>query len=92
MSSTSDSFDELVANMKMPDVPGSTASIQAISSANEKPGEKPAIPSAAKSSHTILVNPNQRGNPLLKAITSIPYEFNNEIIPDYVVGAHGEFL
>lgn len=27
---------------------------------------------------------------IFKAITSIPWEFNNEIIADYVVGAHGD--
>lgn len=42
------------------------------------------------SPNAIQVNPNQRGNPLLKAITSIPWEFNNEIIADYVVGMHGD--
>lgn len=41
------------------------------------------------SPNAIQVNPNQKGNPLLKSITSIPYEFNSEIIPDYVVGAYG---
>ncbi|OXU28270.1 hypothetical protein TSAR_010961 [Trichomalopsis sarcophagae] len=33
----------------------------------------------------LLINPKQRGNPLLKHITSVPYEYS-EIIPDYVVG------
>lgn len=34
----------------------------------------------------ILVHPKQRGNPILKSITNIPWEFD-EIVPDYVVGA-----
>lgn len=35
----------------------------------------------------ILVHPKQRGNPLLKSITNIPWEFDEAIVPDYVVGA-----
>lgn len=26
------------------------------------------------------------GNPILKAINNIPYEFDDSIIPDYIVG------
>jgi DNA excision repair protein ERCC-1 len=36
-------------------------------------------------SNCILVNAKQRGNPLLKAITNIPWEYD-EIVADYVVG------
>ncbi|XP_077288518.1 DNA excision repair protein Ercc1 [Arctopsyche grandis] len=35
--------------------------------------------------HCVLVNPKQKGNPLLKGITSVPWEFE-DIIPDYVMG------
>lgn len=35
--------------------------------------------------HHILVHPKQRGNPLLKTITNIPWEFD-DIVPDYIVG------
>ncbi|XP_058791182.1 DNA excision repair protein ERCC-1 [Phymastichus coffea] len=31
----------------------------------------------------LLINPKQRGNPLIKHITSVPYEYS-EIVPDYV--------
>ncbi|XP_021001578.1 DNA excision repair protein ERCC-1 [Parasteatoda tepidariorum] len=41
----------------------------------EKPGNYSAI----------LVNPRQRGNPLLKHIRNVPWEFG-EIEPDYVIG------
>ncbi|XP_035210661.1 DNA excision repair protein ERCC-1-like [Stegodyphus dumicola] len=37
------------------------------------------------SSSALLVNPRQRGNPLLKSITNVPWEFS-EIEPDYVMG------
>lgn len=45
------------------------------------------IPTAVKSlnSNSIIVNSRQRGNPILKFIRSIPYEFG-EIIPDYEMG------
>lgn len=43
------------------------------------------------SKNTIQVNPNQKGNPVLKAITNCPWEFNNDIIADYEVGANGKF-
>uniref|UniRef100_A0A224XW85 DNA excision repair protein ERCC-1 n=1 Tax=Panstrongylus lignarius TaxID=156445 RepID=A0A224XW85_9HEMI len=36
--------------------------------------------------NAILVNPCQRGNPLLKHICSVPWEFEEGIIPDYVMG------
>ncbi|CAG9863917.1 unnamed protein product [Phyllotreta striolata] len=36
-------------------------------------------------SYTILVNPKQRGNPLLKSISNVPWEFS-DIIPDYQMG------
>ncbi|XP_076366342.1 DNA excision repair protein Ercc1 isoform X2 [Tachypleus tridentatus] len=54
------------------------------------PGEKK-IPEtsvhkqAKPSKNTILVNPRQKGNPLLKSIRNVPWEFS-EIEPDYVMG------
>jgi len=41
----------------------------------------------AVSSNSILVNPRQRGNPVLKFIRSVPWEYS-EIVPDYVLGAN----
>lgn len=38
-------------------------------------------------SNTIAVNSKQRGNPILKSITNVPWEFCDDIIPDYIVGA-----
>lgn len=37
------------------------------------------------SSHYLLVNPKQRGNPILKAIRNVTWEFE-EIVPDYQMG------
>ena len=36
---------------------------------------------------SILVSSRQRGNPILKSILKVPWEFNDSIIPDYIVGA-----
>ncbi|CAH0552931.1 unnamed protein product [Brassicogethes aeneus] len=35
--------------------------------------------------HTLLVNPKQRGNPLLKSVCNVPWEYD-EIVPDYQMG------
>uniref|UniRef100_A0A7G3AYU7 DNA excision repair protein ERCC-1 n=2 Tax=Lutzomyia longipalpis TaxID=7200 RepID=A0A7G3AYU7_LUTLO len=36
-------------------------------------------------SHCILVHPKQRGNPLLRSIVNVPWEYD-DIVPDYIVG------
>uniref|UniRef100_A0A1B6C8P4 ERCC1-like central domain-containing protein n=1 Tax=Clastoptera arizonana TaxID=38151 RepID=A0A1B6C8P4_9HEMI len=36
--------------------------------------------------NSILVNPKQKGNPLLTYISNVPWEFDDSIIPDYVMG------
>uniref|UniRef100_A0A8C6W9K8 DNA excision repair protein ERCC-1 n=1 Tax=Nannospalax galili TaxID=1026970 RepID=A0A8C6W9K8_NANGA len=49
-------------------------------------GENPnqALKPGAKS-NSILVSPRQRGNPVLKFVRNVPWEFG-EVIPDYVLG------
>lgn len=44
-----------------------------------------AAPAKVISVNSILVHTKQRGNPLLKSITNVKWEFD-EIIPDYIVG------
>ncbi|XP_014262184.1 DNA excision repair protein ERCC-1 isoform X2 [Cimex lectularius] len=46
--------------------------------------ERPLVTSRNKGS--VLVNPKQRGNPLLKCISNVPWEYEEGIIPDYVMG------
>ena len=94
-----DSFDEVIANMDMPEDPGpstssrsneihaSEANLENNAANKEVTGSNLAV---TGSKNAIQVNPNQRGNPLLKAINSVSWEFNENIIPDYVIGAHGE--
>ncbi|XP_055357701.1 DNA excision repair protein ERCC-1-like [Paramacrobiotus metropolitanus] len=36
-------------------------------------------------SNSVVVNPRQRGNPVLQSIRSVPWEFGN-VMPDYVMG------
>lgn len=110
-----DSFDEIIANMEMPEDPGpsspkimkmnkpddddevvksSSSSLTSsnISSLTSSSTNKVAAATTSSSKNAIQVNPNQKGNPLLKAITNIPWEFNNDIIPDYIVGANGKLI
>lgn len=56
-------------------------SIESSSSGNVQ--EK--LPDKSRSFSALLVNPRQRGNPLLKHIRNVPWEFS-EIEPDYVMG------
>jgi len=40
------------------------------------------------SASTIQVNSCQRGNPLLKEIRNVPWEYVEGIAPDYIIGSH----
>uniref|UniRef100_A0A8C6S517 DNA excision repair protein ERCC-1 n=1 Tax=Neogobius melanostomus TaxID=47308 RepID=A0A8C6S517_9GOBI len=42
-------------------------------------------PKPVGSGSSILVSPRQRGNPILKYVRSVPWEFG-EVVPDYVLG------
>lgn len=73
-----DDGDDILANISMPttiDAPNNAATTSI-----------PNVATTAAKSNSILVNPKQRGNPILKSITNIPWEFDETIIPDYVVG------
>lgn len=45
-----------------------------------------------RSSGAILVSSRQRGNPILKSIRSVPWEFSDSIIPDYIIGQRAAAL
>lgn len=47
--------------------------------------EKSSNPTSSSSTYNLLVNPKQRGNPLLKAIHNVTWEFS-DIVPDYQMG------
>uniref|UniRef100_A0A182VWZ6 DNA excision repair protein ERCC-1 n=1 Tax=Anopheles minimus TaxID=112268 RepID=A0A182VWZ6_9DIPT len=90
-----DEDDELLASLDIPPVPklsavsetkvSSSAPTPSTSGSTETPVQ-PVVVAKVNKSHCILVNPKQRGNPLLKAIQNIPWEYD-DIVPDYVVGA-----
>lgn len=95
MEDVEDSFDDLLAEFEMPESrPAPSSSAQPSTSKAAIPTETPAagkstvpeIIEKPKISHSIRVHPRQRGNPILKSITTIPWEFDSEIVPDYMVG------
>ncbi|MCL4132544.1 UNVERIFIED_CONTAM: hypothetical protein GTU68_057756 [Idotea baltica] len=52
---------------------------------NTKASENKDVASKVPSLNSVIVNPRQRGNPILKFIRNVPWEFS-EIVPDYVMG------
>lgn len=101
-----DSFDDALANIDLPkndehapseakkpklafedndDEDMVLANIELPSTSTEK-----VIPAAK--ANWVLVNPKQRGNPVLKSISNVPWEFDETIIPDYVVGSTAGIL
>lgn len=96
-------IDDLLANITLPT--NINAKISATEITNTKPASSAASSTSTANTNTnsgsststsktncILVNPKQRGNPILKSITNAPWEFDDEIIPDYVVGATAGIL
>ena len=59
------------------------------SSATTSASESTAIPNKPiyiPSPNSILVNPCQRGNPLLSFVRNVPWEYNSDVSGDYQVG------
>ncbi|XP_053658938.1 DNA excision repair protein ERCC-1 [Anopheles marshallii] len=90
-----DDDDELLASLEIPPAPKQSAvsepkpssNVPTPSTSGASGTTEPSIVVAkVNKGHCILVNPKQRGNPLLKAIQLIPWEYD-DIVPDYVVGA-----
>ena len=48
--------------------------------------EKDKAQDRPKVSGGITVSSRQRGNPILKSIRLVPWEFSDTIIPDYILG------
>lgn len=78
-----DSFDDLLAEINDP----SPAKNKRLDTDNQNQAGTSSTTqkSVQIKSHCVLVNQKQRGNPLLKSITSVPWEFD-DIIPDYEMG------
>ncbi|XP_050670167.1 DNA excision repair protein ERCC-1 [Leptidea sinapis] len=76
-----DGFDELLAQISEPTSPKK----QKLETEQPSTSKEIATKSSASKSHCVLVNQKQRGNPLLKFIVSVPWEFD-DIVPDYEIG------
>ncbi|KAG7307767.1 hypothetical protein JYU34_006362 [Plutella xylostella] len=80
-----DEFDDLLAEVNIPTSPKRPkVEEQVIVSQPGSSKEGTSKPNTSKT-HCVLVNQKQRGNPLLKFITCVPWEYD-EIIPDYEIG------
>lgn len=89
MDDLDDSMNDILASMEIPeDVQPSTSK----NNDNLKESSENKIQNEVKliTSAKIQVHSNQKGNPLLKSITNVAWEFNDKIVPDYVVGKHGK--
>uniref|UniRef100_A0A2K5PLB4 ERCC excision repair 1, endonuclease non-catalytic subunit n=1 Tax=Cebus imitator TaxID=2715852 RepID=A0A2K5PLB4_CEBIM len=65
-----------------PGGPGTTCPTGSEPLAEETPNQ---APKPGAKSNSIIVSPRQRGNPVLKFVRNVPWEFG-DVIPDYVLG------
>lgn len=98
-SSADNVSDSILANITLPycDVqPQQVIASEATSSQNTISDKSASIVTIVNKNisktNCVLVNPKQRGNPILKSISNVPWEFDDSIIPDYVVGATAGIL
>lgn len=82
-----DSFDAELASLPLPKLAAIESNTQSTSTTEESSSTgNNIITKKALKQNCVLVNPKQRGNPILKSITNVAWEWD-EIIPDYIVGA-----
>jgi len=55
-------------------------------SESSDPGPKKSLSSKTPAAGSIHVSTRQRGNPLLKSIRKVPWEFVDGLVPDYILG------
>ncbi|XP_063706878.1 DNA excision repair protein ERCC-1 [Culicoides brevitarsis] len=83
MTDFDDSFDTALASLDLPP----PAKLSAVV---ETPSEDVSLSQTATKKvlkqNCVLVNPKQRGNPILKSITNVAWEWD-DIVPDYIVGS-----
>lgn len=80
-----DGFDDLLSNLVEPASPKKIKLDEKVSEAGPSTSKEYTINSTKSKTHCILVNNKQRGNPLLKHITAVPWEYD-DIVPDYELG------
>ncbi|XP_063168171.1 DNA excision repair protein ERCC-1 [Candoia aspera] len=61
------------------------SAVPASSTAEDRGSPLNPIPKAGAKHNSIIVSPRQRGNPILKFVRNVPWEFG-EVVPDYVLG------
>lgn len=86
-----DISDSILANITLPGVP-EPQRIVAPSQSTTSDKSSATFNTNVTKTNCVLVNPKQRGNPILKSISNVPWEFDDSIIPDYVVGATAGIL
>lgn len=79
-----DGFDDILAEISEPTSP-KQLKLESNQEVNPGTSKDTVTKPASSKTHCVLVNQKQRGNPVLKFITSVPWEYD-EIIPDYEVG------
>lgn len=98
MCDAEDSFDDVLANIEIPPPQSSKVlllekniagvPVQTLPSNKQATSSNTTIKPSVNKANCILVNPKQRGNPLLKAISNISWEYDDSLVPDYVVGEY----
>lgn len=79
-----DGFDDILAEISEPTSP-KQLKLESNQEVNPGTSKDTVTKPASSKTHCVLVNQKQRGNPVLKFITNVPWEYD-EIIPDYEVG------
>lgn len=100
------SDNSLLANISIPELrinaitgsattTSSTTTVTPASSSSSSTSAQSRIPPATRNinrNNCVLVHSKQRGNPILKSIINVPWEFEDGIYADYVVGATAGIL
>lgn len=86
--------DSILANITLPGVPEPQriATTSRTTTSDKSPPGPATFSTNVSKTNCVLVNPKQRGNPILKSISNVAWEFDDTIIPDYVVGATAGIL
>lgn len=78
-----DSFDSELANIDL--TPSDPKINKIVEDVQNNPANASGTTKKIHKKNCVLVSNKQRGNPLLKSIGEVPYEFE-DIVPDYQVG------
>ncbi|XP_017780311.1 PREDICTED: DNA excision repair protein ERCC-1 [Nicrophorus vespilloides] len=79
-----DSLEDIAAEFEKEFTANIVEDKSIIPETKEEP-QKPGPSRVSRKTHCLSVNPKQKGNPILKFITNVPWEYD-EIVPDYQMG------